>query len=170
MKDPEDLRNLIAELLELKLAAARALVESYWQFGLRVNELNRAYGDHVVEQHAKKVGLSRASLYNAARFRRIYPEQTDLERVLQRGLSWSHVRCLLRRKLTPQQRGQLELLVERDAPSVKALKKQVQTMIDRHDDDAQAAMPAADEIVVAPGIADVAQAQKRGGQVDADAA
>ena len=121
-------KKLVADVMKLRPKQEPQPLRTYWAIGDKATKLDPAYGDRQIRELAGAVGWGHVMVYACLRFRKLWPEKADLERVEERGLLFSHVKELSHSRLTQKQRERLERFVEKERPSVRALREKVRKL------------------------------------------
>jgi len=121
-------QKLSAEVRKLKPKHGSIPLRRYWTLGGKVMQLGSRYGEDRVRKLAEGSGWGHAMLYACLRFRRFWPKNTDLDRVVKRGLTFGHIRALSHKKLTPREREKLERFVKKEQPSTRELVRKVREL------------------------------------------
>ena len=122
-------KKLVADVMKLRPKQEPQPLRTYWAIGGKAMKLDPVYGSSQIRKLAEEVGWGHVMLYACLRFRKLWPKKADLERVEGRGLLFSHVKELSHSKLTLKQREKLERFVEKNRPSVRALREKVRKLI-----------------------------------------
>lgn len=122
-------RELVARLREQVSRLASPPLEIYWAIGDVLAGLDRPYGRNDIANLARVLRVGHTLLYDALRFRELWPRKADLRRAERRGLTFGHVRCLLHKKLSSGDREILERAVEKECLGMRALKERVQQAV-----------------------------------------
>jgi len=123
-------KKLVADVVKLRPKQEPQPLQTYWAIGDKAITLDGPYGNGQICEFAKEVGWGYVMVYACLRFRTLWPEKADLERVEGRGLLFSHIKELSHGRLTPKQRERLERFVEKERPSVRELRAKVRKLIE----------------------------------------
>ena len=123
-------KRLVADVVKLRPKQEPESLRTYWAIGNKAIELDRPYGNSQIRELAEEVGWGHVMVYACLRFRTLWPEKADLERVEGRGLLFSHIKELSHGRLTAKQRERLERFVEKERPSIRALRVKVRKLIE----------------------------------------
>ena len=124
-------KKLVADVMKLRPKQEPESLRTYWAIGNKAMKLDPVYGDRQIRQLAEAVGWGHVMVYACLRFRTLWPEKADLERVEGRGLLFSHIKELSHSRLTPKQRERLERFVEKERPSIRAFRARVRELIEK---------------------------------------
>jgi len=119
----------VADVAKPTLEHVGPSLRDYWEVGGEAMELPRTYGESQIRQFAKTRGITQGMVHACLKFRQLWPARTDLDRVVRRGLLFSHIRELSHDRLTPKQREGLERFVEKERPSIRAFRAKVRKLI-----------------------------------------
>ena len=104
----------------------------YWKVG-RVfgRQCKPEYGERSIAKFARAAGLNLTIVYQSIRFYRLWPKNKDVRSLTKKGVTWTHIRILVRGDLTDDDRRKLIDDLVKQKLSVRQLKARVRAVADR---------------------------------------
>jgi len=127
---PREKYRKLTEKLRKGVPPTTNPLDFYWRVGRSADRLGEpSYGEALIDGFAQDIGMGKTLVYGCMKLYAFWPKAADLKDLITKGVKWTHIRSLVHRKLTPDDRESLVDYIEKEEPSAREVKAKTRELL-----------------------------------------